>query len=505
MADDKLNELARSLEELNRRRTEHRLARYEPYAKQREFHALGAQHRERMFMAGNQLGKTWAGAMEMAAHLTGEYPEWWEGRRHNEPVRAWCAGVTGESTRDNPQRLLLGSLGHQGTGSIPKAAIHDVRVGRGLPDAVDTVLVKHKSGGLSQISFKSYEKGREKWQGETLDEIWLDEEPPVDIYSEALARIAARAGNIYLTATPLLGMSDVVRRFMSDPSPDRAYVQMSIADALHIPPDERQRIIDGYPAHEREARVNGTPMLGSGRVFPIPESSIIEDPFAIPHYWPRICGVDFGWDHPTAAVWLAWDRDADTVHIYDCYRVREATPIIHAAAIKARGDWIPCAWPHDGLQHDKGSGAPLAEIYRLQGVKMLEDHAEFSEGGRSVEAGVLDMFDRMQTSRLKIFSHLGDWLEEFRVYHRKDGRIVAKGDDLMAATRYAHMMLRHACIETSGTRHRPRIAEGVGDEPFGPNEPPQTSHYSNSATMAQDRERRRRGSTRPRVADGVGE
>lgn len=454
MSGEKLAALAAELEELARRKRENRLAYYAPYQRQREFHALGARHRERLFLAGNQLGKTWSGAMEMAAHLTGEYPPWWEGKRFAGPVRGWAAGVTGESTRDNPQRVLLGVPGQWGTGAIPKAALDQVRTGRGLPDAVDTLFVRHKSGGLSQLAFKAYEKGREKWQGETLDVVWLDEEPPPDIYAEALARITARAGIVYLTCTPLLGMSAVIRKFIQNDSLDRAHVRMELEDALHIPEAERRRIIEGYPEHERDARVRGIPMLGSGRVFPVAESAISEPAFPVPRHFARIVGLDFGWDHPTAAVWLAWDRDADIVHVHDAYRVREATPIVHAAAIKARGAWIPVAWPHDGLQHDKGSGETLAALYRGQGVKMLPDRAEFVGGGYGVEAGIMEMLDRMQTGRLKIASHLAEWFDEFRMYHRKDGRIVKEHDDLMSATRYGLMMLRKARTQDHATMAR---------------------------------------------------
>jgi len=169
--------------------------------------------------------------------------------------------------------------------------------------------------------------------------------------------------------TPLLGMSQIVRRFLQETTPDRDFVQMTIDDAGHISPEDRERIIAGYPEHEREARVKGVPMLGSGRVFPVAESVIFWEPHELPRHWPRICGIDFGWDHPTAAAWLAWDRDADTVYLYDAYRVAQQTPVIHAAAIAARGNWIPVSWPHDGFQADKGSGIALAEQYRRLGIK----------------------------------------------------------------------------------------------------------------------------------------
>lgn len=209
-------------EEQLRRLRRDALTRYQPYPKQKEFHASGRTHRERLFMAGNQLGKTLAGGYEVAMHLTGLYPDWWEGRRFDEPVRCWASGVTGESTRDNPQRILLGPPQQRsawGEGAIPhQCLIGDPAMSRGVADAVDSVVVRHVSGGESVVAFKSYEKGREKWQGETLHVIWFDEEPPLDIYTEGLTRTNATGGIVLITFTPLLGMSDVVRLFLVDAS-----------------------------------------------------------------------------------------------------------------------------------------------------------------------------------------------------------------------------------------------------------------------------------------------
>ena len=210
--------------ELTTRLNRNRLTRYRPYSKQREFHAAGKDFDERLFMAGNQLGKTLAGGFEWSMHLTGRYPDWWQGRVFDEPVRLWAAGVTGESTRDNPQRILLGppqQTDQWGTGAIPYDALNDWTLARGLPDAVDSVVVKHGGGGDTQakesvISFKSYEKGREKWQGETLHGVWFDEEPPLDIYSEGKTRTNATNGLVIVTFTPLQGMSDVVSLFLND-------------------------------------------------------------------------------------------------------------------------------------------------------------------------------------------------------------------------------------------------------------------------------------------------
>ena len=358
-----------------------------------------------------------------------------------------------ESTRDTLQRLLLGRPGEWGTGAIPKKHIISIKRAQGIADSVDSIFVRHALGGVSRLYFKSYEKGRTKLQGETIDFAALDEEPPPDIYSEVLTRTNATKGIVWITFTPLLGMSEVVRLFLQNPTQDRTDICMTIYDVAHFSDEDRARIIASYPEHEREARTKGVPALGSGRVFPVAESAIGVEPFVLPDSWPRVAGIDFGWDHPSAVAWLAHDRDNDTIYVYDCFRVREATPAQQAPAIRARGEWIPVAWPHDGLQHDKGSGFQLAEQYRNAGLNMLHEMAQFPETGdesghktsrTSVEAGLLKMLQYMQNGRFKVFSTLNDWFEEFRLYHRKDGNIVKLQDDLMAATRYAFMMLRYA-------------------------------------------------------------
>jgi phage terminase large subunit-like protein len=449
--------LLEALEREKARRASHnRLTDYRPYPKQAQFHAAGRDYRERLLMAGNQLGKTLAAGMETAMHLTGEYPPGWEGRYFDKPIVGWAAGVTGESTRDNPQRILLGRPGAWGTGSIPKDRILDTSSSRGLADAVDTIRVRHAKGEVSTIQLKSYEKGREKWQGETLDTVWFDEEPPQDIYTEGLTRTNSTGGMTYITFTPLLGMTGVVKRFILDKIQGTHVTQMNIDDAYHYTAAQRAAIIASYAPFERDARIKGIPQLGSGRVFPVNQDDISCEAFAIPAHWPQLIGLDFGWDHPTAAARMAWDRDNDVIYVTAVNRMREQTPVMFAATIKPWGAWIPCAWPHDGLQHDKGSGEQLAAQYKAQGLNLMPVRAQYEDGTSGVEAGIAEMLDRMQTGRLQVFGHLASWFEEFNLYHRKEGLIVKLGD-LMSATRYGIMMKRFALIQApKTTKHVPR-------------------------------------------------
>ena len=236
---------------------------------------------------------------------------------------------------------------------------------------------------------------------------------------------------------------------------------MTIDEVDHYSTEQRVNLVADYLPHEREARARGIPVLGSGRVFPVAEESIRCEPMPIPRHWAQINGVDFGWDHPFGGVNCAWDRDADVFYVCKEYREREATPVIHAAAIKPWGDWIPCAWPHDGLQHDKGSGEELARAYARHGLNLLAERATFEDGASGVEAGVLEMLERMQTGRWKVFSTCGAWFGEFRLYHREGGRIVKLNDDLVSASRYAFMMRRFAATKrTLSNAREPRSLGG---------------------------------------------
>ena len=455
--DERLKDLRRA-DELRR---DFALAAYRPYPKQRAFHAMGKTKRERAFLAGTQLGKTLSASREVAMHLTGWYPSWWDGIRFDEPTRWGVGSINADLTRDGAQRMLLGKFGEFGTGSIPKSSLVDWKLARGTPEAVEIVRVKYVSGGVSEAIFKAYADGRLAWQADTWDGAWLDEEPDDEIYSEGVSRVSKKKGTVLLTLTPLLGMSTVVKYFYPSPDTiDRGLVMMTIDEVDHIDEETKRKRIAGYRAHEREARTKGIPMLGSGRVFPMPEDTISIAPISgIPPLWRRIAGIDFGQDHPTAVAWLAHDDDADITYVYDLYRRRaehgESLNVpIHASAIRARGDWIPVAWPSDGL-NETAVGPQLAKQYRDEGINMLDEHAQFDIvpgdskenpklARNSVEAGVQYMLTLFETGKLKVYSHLNDFFEEFRMYHRKDGKIVKENEDAICAVRYAIMMLRFA-------------------------------------------------------------
>jgi len=198
-----------------------------------EFFALGQQHDERCFMAANRVGKTEsAGGYEVAMHLTGLYPDWWPGFRFGRPVDVWAAGKTAQTVRDILVTALLGPHEERGTGLIPGDCIARVNPSSGLPNSVDSVLVHHVSGAISTLGFKSYDQGRQSFEGTRKDVVWLDEEPPFDVYGEAITRTMStvpgrRGGLVICTFTPLLGLSATALYFLPHLAPETADEEMA--------------------------------------------------------------------------------------------------------------------------------------------------------------------------------------------------------------------------------------------------------------------------------------
>lgn len=198
--------------------------RRELYSKHLEFFRTGLTHRERLFLAANQIGKTLGvGGFETTLHLTGRYPSWWEGARFHEPIQAWAAGDTSKTVRDIIQLTLLGPYGRFGTGLIPQETLNRWTPKQGISDAVEGIFVKHISGGESEIMLKSYDQKREAFQGTKKHIIWLDEEPPSDIYGECLTRtINIQGAMLILTFTPLQGLTELVKEFMPELAMDES-------------------------------------------------------------------------------------------------------------------------------------------------------------------------------------------------------------------------------------------------------------------------------------------
>ena len=464
MLSQDINRKLELLREQKKRLRFNRIDQYDPYPYQQQFHETSKDSNQRLLMAANRIGKSFCGAAEMSYHLRGIYPDWWKGRRYDQPITAWAGGVSNETTRDIVQAELLGSPDDPdafGSGAIPKNYIIKTERKPGVPNAKSVALIRHVSGGNSSLHFKAYEMGVEKWQGRSVDVVWLDEEPSRDIYSQAVTRTLDRRGMVYMTFTPEAGMTETVAAFMNRIQAGQSLVNATWDDASekiksmkgqqgHLSEAVMEQILSAYSPHEREMRRYGRPSIGSGLIFPVDEEKIIIDPVEIKDHWPRIAAIDFGWDHPTAVVWCAVDRDEDVFYVYDCHRESKASPAIHAQTIRSRPHFIPIAYPHDGNRRDSMGNPGLADQYRNLGCNFLLEHFSNppalgnNKGSNSIEEGLMAMLQSMEAGNFKVFSTLSNWFEEFRMYHRKGGKVVPFRDDLMSATRYAFQSQRFA-------------------------------------------------------------
>lgn len=419
---------------------------YAPNKKQLEFHSTGICAKERLFMAANRCGKSMGVSIEGCMHLTGNYPDWWNGYRYERPINTWAGGVADKELKQLKQYYI---------GDMTKSGFIHPSLILKKNENEHSYYIQHSSGGVSTLRFKTYKQGEGAWQAEKVDLIHLDEEPPAKIYSEAVTRTATVAegdhGMIMLSMTPLMGMTTLMLKFMqlvvcdengeeketrnvapAEVHNSRVFIHATHADADHIPEEEKQRLYNSYSPHEREARTKGIPSLGSGLIYPVPEQQIVVAPFEIPDYWPRCFGMDFGW-HNTAAVFIAHDQDNDVAYIYGEYLAGHLTPQHHAfELIKQGADWMPGGYDHAGEGATQDDGGNVVDLYQQAGIRNWTPADK-----RSVNKGVYTVLQRMETGKLKIFSTLGKLMTELRMYSRDENGKVKKGNDhLMDAMRY---------------------------------------------------------------------
>lgn len=447
-------ELLALLEEKARRDAQRRhLLQFETlYEWQLKFVRSTADHSSCMLMAANRVGKTRTGLTIDAIHLLGDYPDDWEGHRFDHAPLCWLLGYSMEKTRDLLQKPLFGTLeqGKWTGGLIPADRIVGHLSAQGTSGAMREVRVRHKSGDIATVQFWSYSQGQHAIMGDSVDWYHIDEEPEdKEIYPQVITRTATgdrgRGGRGILTFTPENGRTELVVQFMDSPAEGQYMQRATWDDAPHLSDKTRRELLGAYPAWQRDMRTKGLPLLGTGLIFDFGDELIKCAPFPCPdHFWV-INGMDFGWDHPQAHVQLWIDMDADVIYVAQAWKQSRTTPATAWGVVKPWAQHVPTAWPSDGLQSEKSSGEQQMAAYKDAGWTMLAEHATWPAGGVGVEAGLVELYERMTTGRLKVFSHLSPWFEEKMNYHRDEmGRIVKLNDDLLSATRYAYMMRRFA-------------------------------------------------------------
>lgn len=418
--------------------------RRELYPKHVQFLNASAKHGQLALIGANRSGKSFTTKYAVAMHATGKYPHWYKGRRFLNPINVWVVGKSSQSVRDILQHGLLGDLVDPGTGMIPKEDIGKIYRRAGTSDAVETVLIKHVSGGWSKITFKSYEQGWEAFHGTYMHLIVLDEEPrDQKIYTECITRTAndVNPGIVMCSFTPLFGLSEIVLSFMpfgklpeggtTPEHPDMFAVQVSWADQLpHLPKSEQDRLIGQYSDFERAARTAGDPGMSAGRIYTTSESEIKVEPFPIPSHWLKVYGMDFG-KNVTAVVWGALDPDTDILYLYSEYYGQNKPLAVNASSIRQRSEGIIGVIDPAAVGGNPIDCNSYIDLYRLEGL-------DLELAGRNlVETGISSNIHRIETGRLKVFSTLVHFFNEYNTYSKdEDGRIIKKNDHLMDAWRY---------------------------------------------------------------------
>ncbi len=423
--------------------------RRELYPKHLEFFRMGQTKLARAALSGNRTGKT-SGLLcyEIVIHCLGIYPEWWEGRRFNHPVNVWLVGKTSETTRDILQVEMLGPIERSpgstekigmGTGMIPLDKLIDTSPKAGVPGARDQIWIRHISGGVSCIGMKSYGKDRDSFEGTKKHIVGLDESPPQDVLDECVMRTMSttpgeKSGMIIMTFTPLEGYTSVVKSFMESTNPDRWYTQIRWSDCPHLTPQVIEEMSRNYLPSQLKARSQGIPSAGEGAIYPIDIDEITVPPFVIPDTWPRGYAMDVG---KTAALFFAMDPNSDTLIAYDEYYSEVYNTVVHGEAIKSRGAWLRGVIDPGSLGSSQIDGQKLFEKYRSMGL-------DLETADNAVESGINEVWLRLSSGRLKVFSTLPRFRMEFERYHRHEVETVfgiknlpvKKDDHIMDCLRY---------------------------------------------------------------------
>lgn len=466
-------ELVKLLEEKKRRESVYRYRNFyqSRHPWQKRFIASTAEYSQSALIAANRVGKTETATYIDAIHAMGDYPADWPGHRFDHAPLIWVLGYSGEKCRDLLQTPIIGRKTDNGWegGLIPGELIVSVEAMTGTPNAVRSVYIRHKSGGTAKIQFWSYSQGQHALMGDSVDWFHIDEEPKdPDIFPQVLTRTATgdrgNGGRGILTFTPENGRTELVIGFMDNPSPAQTCMNVGWDDAPHLSEKVKAELLASFPAHQRDMRTKGIPMLGHGRIYDLSDDAIMCAPFACPDHFFVIDGQDFGWDHPQAHIQLWEDRDEDVIYIAHVWKGKNKKADEAWRIVKPWANNVPTAWPHDGLQHEKGGGQQLKEQYKAEGFRMLGEHATWPDGSNKVEPGIHEIRERMLDGKFKVFSTCTDFFDEYRMYHRDEhGKIAKTNDDVLDAVRYAYMMRRNAQQQFHIKAPRKKVRVAVTD------------------------------------------
>lgn len=424
---------------------------------------------------GNRVGKTKISSFILACHLTGVYPDWWTGHRFSRPVEIGIIGKTNRAVRDVMQVALLGPSMEPGTGMIPKDALAKAPTKQqGVPDLVDTIFVKHVSGGISTAKLFSCQQGPEVIMGQNWDLAAFDEEPTQEMYDQARMRIVSRNGIMLLTFTPedgLTSLCDYLLRLPEDMC-ERVFITWDDA-AVFMPAEERERQAREMPEWQKEFRMYGRPSVGErGRVFKYSRDMFVIDPIEPEKTWRRVAGLDVGYGHATCAIDLYIDdrTTEPTYYVVNEYFSREELPDTHAAKLRGWGD-VDFYIDPSSRRRAPTDGQNLFDMYKNRGLNIVL-------ANNDVDASILFINQLLANKQLFICSNCTTLIEQMGLYRRvidkKTNRstILKRDDDAIDPFRYALMAADNARVpNVIKPKHVEQITQKVKFNEWRPADP----------------------------------
>ncbi len=414
------------------------------HEKQMAFHRC--LKRNRWVFGGNRSGKTECGAVEAVWLSRGIHPF----RKNKANVEGWVVSVSREVQRDVAQRKILQYLNPDWISDIVMVSGKSSNPEGGV---IDYISVKNVFNGISRITFKSCEMGREKFQGASLDFVWFDEEPPEDIYDECLMRVLDKKGDVFGTMTPLKGMTFVYDRIYlnSGNSDEIWHIFMEWGDNPYLDKGEVDKLTAAMSKDMLDRRRYGRFTEGEGPVYPEFDQSInVIKPFDVPKQWQDRLSIDPGLNNPLACLWFAVDGDGNIFVVAEHFESGRDVNY-HAERIKeisAKLDWHTDSFGRiealiDSAANQKTLSAlkSVTELFCEKGINVIPKvNKDLYSGINRVKEYLSGAFGK----RLYIFNNCVNLIRELKSYRWGSGDTPKKLDDhCLDAMRYYIMARPH--------------------------------------------------------------
>lgn len=433
------------------RRIDEELARREPcpalkgynsgdvvHKKQVEFHRC--KKRNRWVFGGNRSGKSECGAVEVVWLARGIHPY----RQNKDNIFGWVVSLSSQVQRDVAQSKILHYINPNWIKDIVMLSGKKESPHSGI---IDYIILKNVFGGESRIGFKSCDQGREKFQGTSLDFVWFDEEPPLDIYMECKMRVLDKCGDIFGTMTPLKGLTWVYDTiYLNAYNDDEVWcIFMEWADNPYLSQKEIKSISCSMSSEELESRRYGKFTSGGGLVykdFDINENII--EPFDVPKEWYDNISIDPGLHNPLSCHWYAVDYDGNVYVIAEHYAsMMDITE--HSKRIKEISDSLGWKRTSSGMisalidsastQKTLASSRSVAELFYDLGILVnTKVNKDLFSGISRVKSYIKDANGERH---LFIFSNCVNMIREIKGYFwGNDDAPVKRDDHAMDELRY---------------------------------------------------------------------